>query len=381
MPGQLGTGASADRASVPGRRVHHRRAEPVRRSRRSAVVRRIPARSLRGRVLLGPELRRSARQRHQDRQQLPVAVAVTCTGVLAGKSVTAISAGFAHTCAIADGTAYCWGSGADGVLGNGTTPDSATPVAVGGALTGQTVTAISAGRSNTCAVAADRPTAGATTAQWRSSATADHRQRDSRRGQHRGCPCRPDGHRDLGRTARLNRGLRDRRFHARYCWGANTYGAVGDGSTTATRATPVAVHRRPRRPAGHRHLGRRLHQPARWPVAKAYCWGLNEFGELGNNTVVNRRPRSRSIGRGPRRQGDDRHLHRRADHRQQGAPGLRPRLRRCLRCSGVLGGQPVRPARRHDHVVPEPGSGRRQHRRCAAGPHSRRRLQWALFTA
>ena len=37
-------------------------------------------------------------------------VAVDTSGVLAGTTVTAISAGGFHSCAVADGRAYCWGS-------------------------------------------------------------------------------------------------------------------------------------------------------------------------------------------------------------------------------------------------------------------------------
>ena len=36
-------------------------------------------------------------------------MAVDTSGVLAGKTVTAITAGGYHTCAVADGKAYCWG--------------------------------------------------------------------------------------------------------------------------------------------------------------------------------------------------------------------------------------------------------------------------------
>lgn len=85
------------------------------------------------------------------------AVAVSTSGVLAGKTVTAISAGSEHSCAIADGQAYCWGENGNGQLGNnnGGVYQSNTPVAVytGGVLSGKTVTAISAGKDYTCAVA------------------------------------------------------------------------------------------------------------------------------------------------------------------------------------------------------------------------------------
>ncbi len=47
-----------------------------------------------------------------------VPVAVDTLGVLAGKSLTAISAGYLHSCAVADGQAYCWGYSGSGALGN-----------------------------------------------------------------------------------------------------------------------------------------------------------------------------------------------------------------------------------------------------------------------
>ncbi len=85
----------------------------------------------------------------------PVPVAVDTTGVLAGKTVTAITAGQYHTCAVADAKAYCWGSNLYGQLGNNSTTESPVPVAVdtAGVLAGKTVTAITAGQYHTCVVA------------------------------------------------------------------------------------------------------------------------------------------------------------------------------------------------------------------------------------
>ena len=57
-------------------------------------------------------------------------MAVNTLGVLNGKTVTAIAAGEFHTCAVADGKAYCWGWNPSGQLGNDSTADSHVPVAV-----------------------------------------------------------------------------------------------------------------------------------------------------------------------------------------------------------------------------------------------------------
>ena len=76
----------------------------------------------------------------------------------AGMTATAIAAGAEHTCALLnDATVRCWGKGRLGKLGYGNvndigddeTPGSAGPVDVGA---GRTVTAITAGVSHTCAV-------------------------------------------------------------------------------------------------------------------------------------------------------------------------------------------------------------------------------------
>lgn len=99
--------------------------------------------------------------------QSAVPVPVDTSGVLAGKRIVKISAGKGHTCAIADdGKAYCWGFNghiqgdiAAGQLGNNSTDIySPVPVAVNtsGVLSGKTITNITAGTTHTCALANNR---------------------------------------------------------------------------------------------------------------------------------------------------------------------------------------------------------------------------------
>jgi serine/threonine protein kinase/alpha-tubulin suppressor-like RCC1 family protein len=76
----------------------------------------------------------------------PVALA----GELRFRSITA---GATHTCGIAtDRSAWCWGRGNDGQLGNSSTRDASAPVAVARELT---YLALAAGEKHTCGVATD----------------------------------------------------------------------------------------------------------------------------------------------------------------------------------------------------------------------------------
>src|SRR3954454_15474345 len=77
-----------------------------------------------------------------------------------------------------------------------------------------------------------------------------------------------------------------------YCWGLNTHGGVGDGTTT-DRNAPVRVARGLRLTqisAGTDHTCGVDRQQ------RAYCWGLNEFGTLGDGSTTNRHRPVRVLG-------------------------------------------------------------------------------------
>ena len=72
-------------------------------------------------------------------------VVVNTNGVLAGKMVVAVAAGFAHSLALcSDGTLAAWGDNSYGQLGTGNNPPSLVPVAVNraGVLAGKTIIGI-----------------------------------------------------------------------------------------------------------------------------------------------------------------------------------------------------------------------------------------------
>ena len=69
-----------------------------------------------------------------------------------------------------------------------------------------------------------------------------------------------------------------------YCWGWNVSGMLGDGTTT-TRLTPVAVK-------GNLFFSQVSaggdHTCGKTPESVAYCWGGNDFGQLGDGTTTDR---------------------------------------------------------------------------------------------
>jgi alpha-tubulin suppressor-like RCC1 family protein len=66
------------------------------------------------------------------------------------------------------------------------------------------------------------------------------------------------------------------------CWGANSYGQIGDGTTT-NRTTPVAVVGLS--DAIYLALGQ-SHSCAIRATGDVVCWGRNDRGQLGNGTAT-----------------------------------------------------------------------------------------------
>lgn len=139
----------------------------------------------------------------------------------------AVDAGFEFTCAQASTQAYCWGRNSSGQLGNGTTVNSTTPVLVSGQLD---VRFFSVGADHACV---------------------------------------------------LTQALREV-----WCWGNNAFGQLGDGTTT-NRSSPVRVVQ----PAGVTFANVAAgngHSCATAADGRAFCWGANGNGALGDGTLVNR---------------------------------------------------------------------------------------------
>jgi cysteine-rich repeat protein len=144
-------------------------------------------------------------------------------------SAISISAGHHHTCALlSTGGVMCWGQNSYCQLGNGSTTGSPFPVQVSGLDSG--VVSVAAGGYHSCATLTP------------------------------------------GGTPR--------------CWGYNSYGQVGDGSLTC-RSMPVAVSMPGSATAAFLALGR-YHTCIVTTAGEIMCWGYNNYGQLGDGSSVNR---------------------------------------------------------------------------------------------
>jgi len=219
----------------------------------------------------------------------PVAVA-------GGLRFTVVSAGGRFTCGVTTaGSAYCWGFNGYGQLGDGTTTDRTSPVVVAGGLRFATV---SAGGGHACGVT----TAGAAYC-W-----GDNLDGQLGIGSNAGpeaCstvpyPCSTNPVAVLGGLtfAAVSAGSEHTcgiaMTGASYCWGRNSVGELGDGSTTGPEHCPLPYgvmqfdlcSTTPTAVAGGLAFATvgagTLFTCGVTTSGAAYCWGDNSNGQLGN---------------------------------------------------------------------------------------------------
>jgi hypothetical protein len=220
----------------------------------------------------------STSNRSDDHQSVPAAVA-------GGLTFTKLSAGAQHTCGVtAAGTAHCWGANGRGGLGDGTTTSRPVPAAVGGGLSFGMITTGGYSFGMTCAVT----TSGAAYC-WGENSFGQLGIAATDDAVH-GTPAAVSGgiafaSLDVGGTHVCGVSTAG----TGYCWGANVLGSLGDASTVQ-RSTPVAVTGGIAfaRIVGGGFSNVNAHTCGFTTAGKAYCWGDNEVGALGDGSLVNR---------------------------------------------------------------------------------------------
>jgi alpha-tubulin suppressor-like RCC1 family protein len=189
-----------------------------------------------------------------------------------------ITAGSYHTCGLtAGGGVKCWGSNGAGQLGDGTTTDRLTPVDGIGLASG--LRALAAGEEHTCVL-----TSGGGVRCWGSN---EYGQLGDGTTTDRLTPV------DVVGLASLVQALAAGGFHACgltsvggvKCWGHNTYGQLGDGTTVNANA-PVGVSGLA---SGVQALAAgEFHTCALTSGGGVKCWGWNDRGQLGDGTNTER---------------------------------------------------------------------------------------------
>ena len=205
---------------------------------------------------------------------------LTPTPVAGTHSFRQVSAGTYHTCAVTTtNLAYCWGYNTHGQLGDGTITQRLAPVAVAGGLFFKQVTV---GLDHTCGVTTtDRAYC------W--GYNREGQVGDSSSGWKRLKPVRVRSTRqfrqiDAGERYTCSVTTDNRAF----CWGSNIYGQLGDGTTQRRWPRAVSGGLYFRRVTA---TGMGAVTCGETPANRAYCWGFNWSGEVGDGTRNNQRHR------------------------------------------------------------------------------------------
>jgi alpha-tubulin suppressor-like RCC1 family protein/uncharacterized protein YjdB len=194
-----------------------------------------------------------------------------------GAGFTQLETGFTHSCALnGGGQAFCWGTNTNGQLGNNSTSPSLTPVAVSGP---NTFAQITAGQFHSCALTA----AGAAWCWGTSGATGDANGTGSTRLTPVQVALAP-AFTEIASTFSTTCALTS--AGAVWCWGFGTSGETGNGGplSSGDRMAMQIVGG-----ITFTHIaGQSNHYCGVTAIGDAYCWGSNSLGQLGDGSTVSR---------------------------------------------------------------------------------------------
>src|SRR5450756_1827138 len=205
----------------------------------------------------------------------PVAVSLA-----SGTTVTAIAGGEYHNLALTStGQVLAWGYNGYGQLGNGTTTNSSTPVAVS-LPSGTTVTAIAGGTHHSLAL-----TSTGQVLAWGYNTDGELGSGTTTNSSAPVAVSLPSGTTVTAIAGGTHHSLALTSTGQVLAWGSNAYGQLGNGTTTQS-STPVAVSL----PSGTTVTAiaaGSAHSLALTSTGQVLAWGYNTDGELGNGTTTN----------------------------------------------------------------------------------------------
>ena len=192
-----------------------------------------------------------------------------------------VSAGGQHSVAVrSSGSAWAWGRNYTGQLGNNTTTNESSPVSVVGGFSDWCAVNAASGGSHTLAVRSNGTA-------WAWGCNSGGRLGDNTTTPRSSPVSVVGGFTDWCQVSAGNyHSVAVRRGGSVWAWGCNSYGQIGDNSSSLTdRSSPVSVVGGftdwCQASAGNRH------NVAVRSSGSSWAWGRNQFGQLGNNTTTN----------------------------------------------------------------------------------------------